>query len=41
MAAFDGNTQISALIEDPDFQQRVDQNLIAFAKGDILVCDVE
>jgi hypothetical protein len=37
---YDGNTQISALIEDPDFQQRVDQNLIAFAKGDILICDV-
>jgi len=38
---YDGNTQISALIEDSDFQQRVDSNLIAFAKGDILICDVK
>lgn len=36
----DGNTQISALIEDNDFQQRVDTNQIAFSKGDILICDV-
>lgn len=37
---YDGNTQISALIEDEDFLGRVDANLIAFAKGDILICDV-
>lgn len=37
---FDGNTQISALIEDQSFLQRVDANQIAFAKGDILLCDV-
>lgn len=37
---FDGNTQISALIEDQFFLQRVDANQIAFAKGDILLCDV-
>jgi hypothetical protein len=37
---YDGNTQINALIEHEDFQQRVDSNQIAFAKGDILLCDV-
>jgi hypothetical protein len=37
---YDGNTQISALIEDEDFQRRVDANQISFAKGDILLCDV-
>ena len=37
---FDGNTQISARIEDRDFLDRVDSNQIAFAKGDILICDV-
>ncbi len=38
---YDGNTQISARIEDEGFQQRVDTNQIAFAKGDILICDVK
>lgn len=37
---FDGNTQISARIEDQSFLQRVNDNQIAFAKGDILICDV-
>jgi hypothetical protein len=37
---YDGNTQISAIIEDVDFQQRVDSNQIAFSKGDILLCDL-
>ena len=37
---FDGNTQISALIEDEAFLAKVNANLIAFAKGDILICDV-
>ena len=37
---YDGNTQISALIEDEAFLARVNANLIAFAKGDILICDV-
>ena len=37
---YDGNAQISALIEDEAFLARVDANLIAFAKGDILICDV-
>ena len=36
----DGNATISALIEDEDFLRRVDENLIAFAKGDVLICDV-
>lgn len=38
---YDGNTQISALIEDESFLSRVNANLIAFAKGDILICDVK
>ncbi|HUZ71430.1 MAG TPA: hypothetical protein VMU87_00470 [Stellaceae bacterium] len=38
---YDGNTQISARIDDEAFQQRVDSNQIAFAKGDILICDVK
>jgi len=37
---FDGNTQISAGIEDPDFLARVDANQVSFSKGDILICDV-
>jgi len=37
---YDGNTQISATIEDSDFLQRVDANQISFAKGDILICEV-
>ena len=37
---YDGNTQISARIEDTDFLSKVDANQIAFAKGDILICDV-
>lgn len=37
---YDGSNQINALIEDVDFLRKVDQNLIRFAKGDILVCNV-
>ncbi len=37
---YDGNTQISAGIEDPDFLARVNSNQISFSKGDILICDV-
>lgn len=37
---FDGNTHISASIADEDFLRKVDLNQIAFAKGDILVCEV-
>lgn len=36
----DGNATISAMIDDDDFLRRVDENLIAFAKGDILKCRV-
>jgi hypothetical protein len=36
----DGNTQISVTITDVDFLGRVDNNLISFSKGDILICDV-
>jgi hypothetical protein len=36
----DGNNQISATISDPDFLWRVNQNELAFAKGDVLVCQV-
>lgn len=37
----DGNSQISALIEDQEFLDRVDANQISFSKGDILLCDVQ
>jgi hypothetical protein len=37
----DGNNQISAAIEDTDFLRKVDANLIRFAKGDVLVCEVK
>lgn len=37
----DGNAAISALITDEIFLHRVDNNQIAFAKGDILICDVK
>lgn len=36
----DGNSQISAAITDEDFLRRVDANDVAFAKGDVLICDV-
>lgn len=36
----DGQNPIWAKIEDVRFLQQVDQNEIAFAKGDILICDV-
>lgn len=37
----DGNAPISARITDEDFLYRVDTNQIAFAKGDVLICDVK
>jgi hypothetical protein len=37
----DGNNQISATIEDADFMRRVDSNMVRFAKGDVLVCEVK
>ena len=36
----DGNSAISALILDERFIHRVNNNQIAFAKGDVLICDV-
>jgi hypothetical protein len=38
---YDGNTQISALIVDEVFLSKVNANLVAFAKGDILLCEVK
>ena len=38
---YDGNTQISATIEDGEFLARVEANLESFSKGDMLVCDVK
>ena len=37
----DGNAAISALIADDEFLRKVDASLISFAKGDILICEVE
>jgi hypothetical protein len=36
----DGTNVISASIADDDFLSKVDNNQIAFSKGDILVCEV-
>ncbi len=36
----DGNASISALIIDQGFLYKVDTNQIAFAKGDVLICEV-
>lgn len=36
----DGNSTINATIADEDFLHKVDSNLVNFAKGDVLVCDV-
>jgi hypothetical protein len=37
---FDGQNTITATIEDRDFIDRVDANLVRFAKGDVLICEV-
>lgn len=37
----DGQNSVSAIIEDEDFLRRVNQNNIRFAKGDVLVCEIE
>ena len=37
---FDGQNVITATIADADFIARVDRNMVRFAKGDILVCEV-
>ena len=36
----DGQATFSVSMIDKDFQQRVDNNELAFAKGDVLVCDM-
>lgn len=37
----DGSSSVSATIEDEDFLRRVNHNQIRFAKGDVLICEVE
>ncbi len=37
----DGTNPINATIEDDEFLSRVDNNQVAFSKGDILICDVK
>ena len=37
---FDGQNVITATIADADFIARVDRNMVRFAKGDILLCEV-
>ena len=37
---FDGQNVITATIEDETFLDRVDRNLVRFAKGDVLICEV-
>lgn len=37
----DGSSPISVTIEDETFLRKVDQNIIRFAKGDVLICEVE
>ncbi len=36
----DGQNTFSVLMKDAAFQHRVDNNDIAFSKGDVLVCDL-
>ena len=38
---YDGNAPISALIADDAFLHKVNNNQIAFAKGDVLICNVK
>lgn len=38
---FDGNATISVTMTDEEFLYNVDNSLIAFTKGDILICDVK
>ncbi|MCI0663522.1 MAG: hypothetical protein L0220_20865, partial [Acidobacteria bacterium] len=38
---FDGQNTITAKIEDRDFIERVNMNMIRFSKGDILMCEVK
>lgn len=36
----DGQNNFSVSMKDAVFQRRVDNNLVAFAKGDVLICDL-
>jgi hypothetical protein len=38
---YDGNSTISVTMTDDDFLYQVDNNLVSFAKGDILICEVK
>ena len=38
---YDGSGTISVTVSDEDFRYKVDNNLIAFSKGDILICKVK
>lgn len=38
---YDGNSTIHALVKDEDFLRKVENNLISFSKGDILICNVK
>lgn len=38
---YDGNSTIHTLVKDEDFLRRVENNLISFSKGDILICAVK
>ncbi|WP_156629632.1 hypothetical protein [Methylobacterium sp. Leaf85] len=37
---YDGNSQISATINDLEFLSKVNNNEVSFSKGDVLICDV-
>lgn len=37
----DGSNAVNAVIRDEEFLARVDRNQIRFAKGDVLICEVE
>lgn len=37
---YDGSGTISVILSDDDFRYKVDNNLVAFSKGDILICVV-
>lgn len=38
---YDGNSAINVTLSDNDFLYKVDNNLVSFAKGDILICNVK
>jgi hypothetical protein len=37
----DGNNQINVLIKDGEFLNKINNNMISFSKGDVLICDVK